>query len=238
MKKAIIVGATSGIGRELALQLAAKNYLVGATGRRKEHLESLKTQYPQHIQILDFDVTDTFNVSGKLEELTARLGGLDLLIISSGVGDFNRRLDFAIEKKTIDVNVTGFTEVADWTFNFFEKQGFGQLVGITSLAGLRGSRHAPAYYATKAFQINYLEGLRQKAQKIGKPIYITDARPGFVDTEMAKDEDMFWEATVEKASRQIISAIENKKSVAYITRRWRSIGALLKMLPRIIYHRL
>ncbi len=133
------------------------------------------------------------------------------------------------------MNVTGFTVASDWAFNFYENQQYGHLAAITSLAGLRGSRHAPAYYATKAFQINYLEGLRQKARKSRKPIYITDIRPGFVDTEMAKGEGKFWVASAEKAAKQIFDAIQHRKPVAYITKRWGAIATLLKMLPRQIY---
>jgi short-subunit dehydrogenase len=238
MKKAIIIGATSGIGRQLALVLANNHFLVGVTGRRLQNLEELQLERPGHIMVSSFDITDTFEVSRRLDELTTRLGGLDLVVVCSGVGDINHSLDFAIEKKTIDVNVTGFTEVADWAFNFFEKQQSGHLAAITSLAGLRGSRHAPAYYATKAFQINYLEGLRQKAKKSGKPIYITDIRPGFVDTEMAKGEGMFWVASAGKAAIQIFDAIQKRKAVAYVTKRWSTIATLLKVLPRQIYQQL
>lgn len=238
MKKAIITGATSGIGRQLAVLLASEGYLVGVTGRRKECLEELKGMLPSHILISCFDVTDTLKAVEKLDDLAARMGGVDLLIISSGVGYFNEQLDFALEKKTIEVNVTGFTAVADWAYNFFRKQKAGQLVGITSIAGIRGSRHAPAYNATKAFQINYLEGLRQKAKKEEMSIVITDIRPGFVDTEMAKGEGIFWMASTEKASKQIVAAIKSRKAVAYITRRWRIISTLLKLLPRQLYQRI
>lgn len=238
MKKAIIIGATSGIGRQLAILLADEGYLVGVSGRRKEHLEELKGMLPNHILTSCFDVTDTLKAVEKLDDLAARMGGVDLLIISSGVGDFNEQLGFALEKKTIEVNVTGFTAVADWAYNFFRKQKSGQLVGITSIAGLRGSRQAPAYHATKAFQINYLEGLRQKAKKEGVAINVTDIRPGFVDTEMAKGEGIFWMASTEKASKQIVAAIKSRKAVAYVTRRWRIISSLLKLLPRQLYQRI
>lgn len=238
MKKAIIVGATSGIGKQLAILLADKGYTVGVTGRREALLLELQTAYPDKILPLAFDVTDTDLVSDKLDELSRQLGGLDLLVLSSGVGDFNETLDFAIEKKTIDVNVTGFTAVADWSFRFFEAQGFGQLAAISSIGGIRGSRQAPAYNASKAFQINYLEGLRQKAARTKKSIYITDLQPGFVDTEMAKGEGQFWGASAQKAARQILKAIESRKAVAYVTKRWRSIAALLKVVPGSIYQKL
>lgn len=190
MKKAIIIGATSGIGKELAKILADKNYLVGITGRRKNNLEEIKETKPESYIIKSFDCTTESN-SEKLNELVNELGGLDLLVMSSGTGDLNENLNYEIERKTIGLNVHAFTEIVDWTFNFFKKQGKGHLAAISSIAGIRGSRIAPAYNASKAYKLNYLEGLRQKAKKTGKPIFVTDIRPGFVDTDMAKGEGQF-----------------------------------------------
>jgi len=238
MKKAIIIGATSGIGKGLAKLLADNNYKVGITGRRTELLNELKNENPNSYFVKSFDVTDTKNTVEKLKELITELGGLDLLIISSGTGDINENLNFEIEKRTIDTNVLGFTSIADWTFNYFEKQKFGHLVAISSIGGLRGSRGAPAYNASKAFQINYIEGLRQKAAKLKEPIFVTDIRPGLVDTEMAKGEGLFWVMPVEKTVRQIYSAIIRKKKVAYVTKRWRLIATILKQIPRVIYDKM
>lgn len=238
MKRAIIVGATSGIGNGLAQKMADENYLVGITGRRLELLNELKSQKPNSFFTKTLDVTDTDRIVEHLESLTRDLGGLDLLIISSGTGDLNEKLDYEIEKRTIETNVAGFTCVADWAFNYFEKQKKGHLVAITSVGGLRGSRIAPAYNATKAFQINYLEGLRQKATKLKTEIYITDIRPGFVETAMAKGDGQFWVSTVEKATHQIFEAIKKKKKISYVTRRWKLIGAILKRIPRQIYDRM
>ncbi|WP_222844179.1 SDR family NAD(P)-dependent oxidoreductase [Saccharicrinis aurantiacus] len=174
----------------------------------------------------------------KLEELISELGGLDLLILSSGIGDLNETLDFEIERKVIDLNVTGFTNITDWVFNNYEKQGFGHLVAISSVAGIRGSRQAPSYNATKSYQINYLEGLRQKSTKSKKPIFVTDIRPGLVDTKMAKGEGLFWVMPVDKVARQIFKAIKKRRKVVYVTRRWGLISRLLKILPRFIYDRM
>ncbi|MEO9069897.1 MAG: SDR family NAD(P)-dependent oxidoreductase, partial [Ginsengibacter sp.] len=215
-----------------------KNYIVGITGRRKNLLEELKFQRPDNFIISDFDITDSSIVTKKLEDLITRLGNVGLLVLSSGTGDINENLDFNIEKKTLDVNVIGFTEVTDWAINYFQKQQQGHLVAITSIAGIRGSRQAPAYNASKAFQINYLEGLRQKVTKLKLPIFITDIRPGFVDTEMAKGNGKFWVAPPEKVAMQILKAIQRKKSVVYITRRWRLMAVLLRLLPGWIYRRL
>jgi short-subunit dehydrogenase len=188
MKRAIIIGATSGIGKGLAEILVENDYKVGITGRRTEMLEELKSQNPNSYFTKTFYITNTKIIPEKLEELTAELGGLDLLILSSGTGDLNEKLDFEIEKRTAETNVIGFTFVADWTFKYFENQKSGHLVAISSVGGLRGSRIAPAYNASKSYQINYLEGLRQKATKLNQKFFVTDVRPGFVDTEMAKGE--------------------------------------------------
>jgi short-subunit dehydrogenase len=238
MKKAIIIGATSGIGKGLAKILADNNYKVGITGRRTELLEDVKSQNPNAYFTRTFDITDTKIIVANLNTLATELGGLDLLIISSGTGDLNEKLDFEIEKRTIETNVTGFTCIANWAFNYFENQKSGHLVAISSVGGLRGSRIAPAYNATKSYQINYLEGLRQKASKLKQQIFVTDVRPGFVDTDMAKGEGQFWVATVEKATRQIFEAIKQKKKIAYVTKRWRLIASILKRVPRPIYDRM
>lgn len=238
MKKAIIVGATSGIGKGLAQILAKNNYKVGITGRRDELLEEIKKESPNSFFTQTLDITHTKIIVEKLELLTSELGGLDLLIISSGTGDLNKKLDFEIEKRTIETNVTGFTCVANWAFNYFEKQKSGHLVAISSVGGLRGSGIAPAYNATKAYQINYLEGLRQKGSKLKTQIIVTDVRPGFVDTDMAKGDGQFWVSTVEKATQQIFNAIKEKKQIVYVTKRWKLIGIILKRIPRQIYNRM
>jgi short-subunit dehydrogenase len=235
MRKAIIIGATSGIGKGLALKLAAQHDMVGITGRRTALLDELISQYPTEFFKKTFDITDTDHIVEHLESLTKQLGGLDLLIISSGIGDFNHDLDIDIEKRTIDTNVTGFTCVADWAFTYFKDQQKGHLVAISSVAGLRGHSIAPAYNATKAFQINYLEGLRQKAAKLKSQIIVTDIRPGFVDTAMAKGEGQFWVASVDKAVDQILAAINKKKKIVYVTKRWKLVAAILKMIPARIY---
>jgi short-subunit dehydrogenase len=238
MKKAIIIGATSGIGKELAKLLTEDGYLVGITGRRTELLTEIQKQNPKLYRIRDFDITEIEKIETKLNELTEEIGEIDLLILSSGIGDINAELNFEIEKRTIETNVLGFTCVSDWAFNYFEKQKSGHLVAISSIAGIRGSRQATSYNATKAYQINYLEGLRQKAKNLKMKIFITDIRPGFVNTEMAKGKGLFWVASVEKASKQIYNAILKKTKIVYVTKRWGIIASILKRIPDIIYDKM
>jgi len=237
MNKAIVVGATSGLGFEIANLLVKNGYKVGGTGRRKSRLEALQTKIPASFVISSFDCTAEDN-EVKLNDLMKELGGLDLLILSSGTGYLNKSLDYKIEHKTNLLNVNAFTQIVNWAFHIFLNQGFGHLVAISSIAGIRGGSASPAYNASKAYQINYLEGLRQKVMKIKKPIYITDVRPGFVDTDMAKGEGLFWVAKKEKAAKQIFGIIKNKKAVGYVTRRWWLIGKFLMLIPRKIYSRL
>ncbi|MCX6307503.1 MAG: SDR family NAD(P)-dependent oxidoreductase [Bacteroidia bacterium] len=238
MKKAIIVGATSGIGKELARLLSKNGFLVGITGRRNALLVELKQEQPETFYTKQFDVTDTTLSILKLNELVEELGGLDLLIISSGTGELNENLDFEVEKRTIDTNVIGFTAIADWGFNYFRNQGFGHLAAISSIAGIRGMRQSPSYGSSKAFQINYLQALRQKVGNLQLPITITDIRPGFVNTDMAKGDGLFWVASVEKASRQILKALLKQKRLLYVTKRWGLIAWMLRRIPNFLYQKM
>jgi short-subunit dehydrogenase len=238
MKTVMIIGATSGLGRELAKLYAAHRYRVGVTGRRAELLQELHQENPQAYVTKILDVTNPGEAVPRLDELAIELGGLDLLIISAGVGELNPALAFELEQPTIATNVLGFTAVADWAFNFFAAQQAGHLVALSSIGGLRGSRHAPAYNASKAYQMNYLEGLRQKAAQLQHPIFVTDIRPGLVATAMAQGEGLFWVMPVEKTARQIYHAISRRHQVAYVTKRWRLLAALLKRIPRPLYDKL
>ncbi len=231
MKKAIVIGATSGIGKSIAEILIQNGYNVGVTGRRVELLTSLKEKYPNNIFHNQMDVQELSAIESICNNLVHQLSGLDLLIISAGIGDENKSLDFSIENNVIKTNVQGFACVAGWGMNYFKKQGHGHLVSISSVAGLMGNGEAISYYASKAFQINYLEGLRLNADKNRAKIFVTDVRPGYVDTDMAKGDGMFWVAPVDKAAQQIFTAIKRKKKIVYITKRWRIIGFLLKIIP-------
>lgn len=233
-----MIGASPGIGKGMAKLLAENNYKVGITGRRSSLLLALKEECPERFISRSFDITQTDLISQNLEELVNELGGLDLLVLSSGTGDLNEILEFETEKRTIDTNVTGFTAVADWSFNYFNKQKNGHFTAISSIGGLRGGRQAPAYNASKAYQINYLEALRQRAKYLKIPVTITDIRPGFIDTDMAKGEGKFWVASVDKAAKQIFDAIKDRKKIAYVSRRWRIIAGVLKVLPRVVYDRM
>lgn len=235
-KKAIVVGATSGIGRELVKTLAQEGYAVGITGRRTELLNSLAQELNRYtVEVQEMDITHFDQARGQLADLINRMGGLDLLIINSGVGDLT--LNWDKELNIINTNATGFVALANAAFHYFSAQNSGHIVGISSLAAERGNGQSPSYSATKAFMSTYLQGLRYRASRKKSNIYITDIRPGFVDTPMTQKNNfpMPWMATPEKAARQIGAAIRRKAKVAYITRRWYLISWLMSILPDAIY---
>ena len=99
MKKAIIIGASSGIGKGIALELLKKNYKIAISARRKERLDEIKSLNPDNVIVKVFDSSTEKNDS-LLSELVKNLGGLDLLIYSSGIGILNKKLDYQIEKKS------------------------------------------------------------------------------------------------------------------------------------------
>ena len=235
MKKAIVIGASSGIGKALAKLLAREGYILGLAARRLNLLEELKTELSGQAFVSSMDVSKPEEAAAKLRELIGAMGGLDLLVICSGTGHINPELAWQYESDTIDVNVNGFTALACAGMKVFIQQGFGHIVGISSLAALRGSGECPAYNASKAYMSNYLEGLACKARAYGKGIAVTDIKPGFVDTAMAQGEGLFWVASPEKAAKQIYNMIRHRKSGGYVTKRWGLVALLFKMMPRRLY---
>ena len=237
MKKAIIIGATSGIGQEVAKCLLLEGWKIGVAGRRQSSLENLQRAAPDQIQIQALDVTQE-DASEKLNLLIDKLGGMDLFLLSSGIGFQNMDLNMEVELNTAHTNVAGFIRMVDTAFTYFKKNGGGHLAVISSIAGTKGLGVAPAYSATKRFQNTYIDALEQLSHLQKLHIRFTDIRPGFVDTAMAKGEGLFWVTPVDKAVKQIKKAISKKKKVAFISKRWRYVTILFRLLPSAIYCRM
>jgi short-subunit dehydrogenase len=235
VRKAIVIGTSSGIGRALVKVLAANGYELGVAGRRVELMEELRREIgtPTHLKAMD--LSRPAEARQLLADLIEEMGDVELIVVNSGVGHTDP--PWEIELQIIQVNVTGFAAVANRAMAYFIERGSGHLVGISSIAALRGLR--AAYSASKSFDATYLEGLRLKADKLGLDIQVTDVKPGFVDTEMtAGREGLFWVATPEEAARQIFTAIRKKKRHVYVTRRWRLMGWLMRVLPYPIVSRI
>lgn len=229
--KIVLIGATTGIGRSLAELYASFGHEMVITGRRLALLEEVKQAFPStKITAIEMDVAKTDEARSKMVEAESILGGIDLVIINAGVGF--QKATYEQEMNTIDINARGFTALAQWSYVYFAQKGKGHLVGISSLASQTGSAYSPEYHATKAFMANYMSGLRMRSAKYNPNVFVTDIRPGFVDTPMTKqNKGMFWVATPEKAAQQIAVAIAARKKVAYITKRYQIIAILLKILP-------
>tara|TARA_B110000003_G_scaffold259500_1_gene279567 strand:- start:11077 stop:11799 length:723 start_codon:yes stop_codon:yes gene_type:complete len=232
MKTAIVFGATSGIGKEISETLIKDGYKVAVTGRRLEKLEEMKKKYSNKVYAIQNDIQQVDDLEKVFNKIVKEFIKIDLVIQSSGVGYINPKLEWSKELETIKTNVEGVTKLYNLSFNLFRKQGFGHLVGITSIASIRGNRGAPAYFSSKAYQKAYLESLYIKTKTIkSNKVFITDIRPGFVDTAMALGDGIFWMVPLHKATKQLYSAIKKKKRVAYISKRWTLIAFILKITP-------
>lgn len=230
-KNAIVFGATSGIGRELAKQLVRDGYTVMITGRRKERLEELHTENPERYLVRKHDITNIEDSKLLFEEISSKMQQVDLIIHNSGIGENNFTLEWDKDLPTIQTNVLGATRIYQLSYNYFKQQGFGHLVSISSIASLVGNRNVAAYHASKSYQSNYLESLWMKARRTKKAdISITNIIPGYVDTDIITG-PTFWMAPLDKAVKQIYRAIKKKKRKAYITKRWRLVAILLRVLP-------
>jgi len=237
-RTAVIIGASSGIGEALAHQLNRGGWRLGLLARRLDRLEALRQTLAADTIVRRIDVTDD-HAGGILDEVLNELGGADLVIISAGAGHNNRDLNVALDVETVMVNVLGFMKTAQVAVRHFLRRGRGHLVGISSIAALRGNGAGAAYAASKAFQSVYLDGLRDLVRQSGFPIAVTEVQPGFVDTAMMKPERPLpavakWllVSSAASAAQQIMRAIRKRAKHAYITRRYGLVAFILKLLPR------
>lgn len=222
----LIIGATSGIGNSLYSHYISCGNRVAIMGRRKNILDDICIANPTNTLALQVDISDTNSFNNAFKEVIKSFKIIDLAILCAGIGELNKNLDIKLELTTLSTNVIGWTNVVDTLYNHFEKNGKGHLVAITSVGGLQPTPIAPSYSASKAFQINYTKSLQAKAKKTA--ITVTEIRPGLVDTRMAKGNGLFWVMPLEKVSKQIIKAIDNKKKLCIVTKRWRILNYIVK----------
>jgi short-subunit dehydrogenase len=237
MKKVIIIGATSGIGYEVAKGYLKLGWRVGIAGRREKALEKLRATNPDKIEIQALDVTKE-DAPEKLQLLIDKLGGMDLFLLSSGIGSQNIALEPDIEINTARTNVGGFIRLVTAAFHYFKKQGGGHLAVISSIAGTKGLGSAPAYSATKRFQNTYIDSLAQLSRMEKLNISFTDIRPGFVQTDLLKDRNYPLLMKPDHVASRIIHALNHKKRVAVIDRRYACIVFFWRMIPSWLWERL
>ncbi len=236
MKKIIIIGATSGIGREIAERYAREGCLVGITGRRTALLEEIRTKYPANIFTQEMDICQDA-ASENLQLLIEKTGGMDMLFINSGYGKSAEVLDSAIEVQTTQTNVVGFTRLMVFGYQYFAAKKAGHIIVTSSVASVRGLRQAPAYSASKRYMRHYVDCLAQRAHKEKANITFTTLMPGFIDTDFIAGGNYPFSISLNKACDDIFRAIEAKKRAVYLPYRWNFMVFAWKLIPKWIWER-
>ena len=233
MSKAVIVGASSGIGLEVARLFIQRGWTVGVAARRLDLLQTIGAADVEQIDVTSADAPD------KLMLLVERMGGMDLFFYASGIGKQNRELTPDIELATVETNGMGFTRMMGCAYRYFAQQGRGHIAAITSIAGTKGLGPAPAYSATKAMQNVYLQALEQQANARKLDIRFTDIRPGFVDTALLSGSFHYPMMLKPQAvAREIVSAVEHNKHIRVIDWKYRLLTALWRRIPRCIWRKI
>jgi short-subunit dehydrogenase len=236
MPTAIVIGASSGIGREIAMQLCARGFRVGIAARNREALAEMSRSLGVERCVFQvFDVAQTDAALDGFRRLHEELSAVDYVYLVAGTGFPNPDLDWPLEEVTVSVNCLGFAALAAASIRVFRTQGRGHLVAITSVAAAKPSGYAPAYGASKAFGSVYIEALRHWTRQNKLPIHLTEIRPGFVDTAMMKTNKAFWVISPQKAATGIVAAVDRRAKIAYVPSRWRWVVFLLRFLPDFLY---
>jgi len=230
-KCAIVVGASSGIGEAIARDLAQRGWRLGLLARRLPELEAIARDLSGAVAA-HVDLADPEGTRAALSSLAEQLGGVDLWVLNAGTGELNTEFAWGPEDRTIRVNVLGFAAMADVAIHHCLDRGRGRIVGVSSIARFMKRPPAVSYAASKAFVSVYLDGLRELARLRGSNVTVTEACPGFVRTPMMKTSKPFWVASPQKAARQIVDGTLAGHKLVYITRRWRLIAWVLRLLPR------
>lgn len=228
-----MVGASSGIGREVAKLLIADGWMVGVGARRVELLQTLNAIAVEQINVTAENATE------HLQSLIYKIGGMDLFFYASGIGKQNRELKEDIELATMQTNGMGFTRMIGEAYRFFAEQGWGHIAAITSIAGTKGLGPAPAYSATKAMQNIYLQALEQQSHARGLKIRFTDIRPGFVDTDLLSGDSKYpIMLKSELVAKDIMKAIKGRNHIRVIDWKYQLMTAIWRRIPRWIWRRM
>jgi short-subunit dehydrogenase len=244
-KRAIVVGASSGIGAALVRALSQNDYHVAALARREAMLAELCTNVNQttgdnsRAIYYRHDVTNFDETPALFQKVIADLGGLDLLIYAAAIQETMtpNEYDFNKDRAMTRVNLLGAMSWLSLAAGRFERASAGHLVGISSLAGDRGRRLNPGYNAGKAALDTYLEALRNRLTRYG--VCVTTIKPGFVETKLLEHAPKtMWVISPAEAADKIVRAIQRKKQVVYVPRRWRFVGLIIRHIPSFIFRKM
>ncbi|HEX6117487.1 MAG TPA: SDR family NAD(P)-dependent oxidoreductase [Solirubrobacterales bacterium] len=243
-KTVFITGASSGIGRALAAELAGRGYDLALAARRVQVLEELRAELAERhegreISVRALDVTDVADVAAAIEEAAEKHGGLDIVIANAGVGSTGPVGEGRIERDrvVIETNVIGAIATVDAAVALFRRQGYGQIVGITSVAGYRGLPTSASYSASKAALSTYLDSVRVETHR--DPITVTALAPGYIDTPINQDmPSRPFLISVEDGAAIAANLIERGVGHSTIPRMpWTLVRPLLKVVPNALLAR-
>ncbi len=237
MNRIVVIGASSGLGRLVAIAYAERGWSVGIAARRVDRLQEVAARFPKQIITRAIDVTSD-NAPDEFKSLINDLGGMDILFYAAGCGWYNPSLDPKDEQRTIAVNVKGFTAIIDTAYHFFkESKSKGCIAAITSIGGTRGLGVSASYSATKRYQWTYLQALDQLAHNEKTSIDIVELRPGFVRTELIDRGPQHLPMTMapEYAVERIIKALDRRKRVTVVDWRWAIVSFFWRLLPRSLW---
>lgn len=237
MKRVLIVGATSGLGYELAKTYIGEGCVVGVAGRRVERLEPLRQLAPERVYTARIDVAQSESCQALLT-LVNNMGGMDIYVNAAGVGFQNPNMDIEKEKQSVEVNVSGFCNMVVTAFNYFKEVGGGQIVIISSVAGTRGLGTAVAYSSAKKMQSTYIQALNQLSKSRKYNISFTDIKPGFVETDFIKGRNYPLTMQVGPVVKAVHKAISKKKRVAVIDWKFSIIVFIWGLIPSFIWERI
>ena len=232
------------MGMRVAMDFARMGWRVGVAARRLDRLQEIKAQFPDRVEAMAIDVAAP-DAARRFESLIELIDGMDVFLYAAGTGWRNPSLDPAVEARTIDVNVRGFTAIVTSACRYFARTANrtpGQIAVITSVAGARGLGISPAYSASKRYQWNYLDAIDQLAHASRINVDITDIRPGFVDTALLADDprkdSLPMLMSIDYVAPLIEKAVLRRRRVAYIDSRWAVMTALMRAVPASLWRRL
>lgn len=238
-KTVFITGASSGIGRALATELAGRGYDLFLTARRLEALEQARAEIAaatpgRRVEVRQLDVRDDADVAAAVEEAAQVLGRCDIVVANAGVGNSGRVGEGNMERARliVETDLIGAIATVNAAVTHFRRQGeAGQIVGISSVAGVRGLPGSASYSASKAGLTTYLESVR--AETHGEPITVTTLAPGYIDTPINHDmASRPFLIDAEKGARIMADLIERGVSYSTVPRMpWTVISPLLRLLP-------
>lgn len=231
---AMIIGAGSQLSQALAKQLSAQQVSLVLFVHDPESLKQFAQSLPGEVSVYPLAIDQPQTLIEQLNQAWKQHNGAHLVIVNTGVNEYDPALPWSIDQQAINVNVMGFAAASQCVFKLMCEQGYGQLAAINSIAGQRGGPNV-AYHASKAFAANYLQGLSMHAQRLKLPVTISDIQLGLFDKAVHLNTQLLL-SPIDKVATQILTALKKGKRRVYVTKRWRIVAWINRILPEYIYN--